>query len=148
MFISNCCAGYWTSWQMSWDCTFGALLLLGQLGLDLTGELVEVLVHTLHAESLGVEKTAVLPKEKVHISTWCATLIFFYVYFLIRINWLLVHHSHEAHSANMYATWLQSHLRKTDARFVISDLRSTPAKRKSATWAQLGFLMHFYEMWS
>lgn len=49
---------------MSRDSSLGALPLLGQLGLDLMGELVQVLVHTLHAEPLGVEKTAVLREEK------------------------------------------------------------------------------------
>lgn len=44
---------------MSQDDGLGALLLLGQLGLDLLGELVQVLVHAPHAEPLGVEKAAV-----------------------------------------------------------------------------------------
>lgn len=35
------------------------LLLFGQLGLNLWRELLQVLVHTLHAEPLGVEQTAV-----------------------------------------------------------------------------------------
>lgn len=51
----------WTSGQMSRDGSPGALLLLlGQLGLNLMWELVQVLVHTPHAEPLGVEDTAVL----------------------------------------------------------------------------------------
>lgn len=53
---------------MSRDSSLGALLLLGQLGPDLLGKLVQVLLHTLHAESLGVEKAAVLMgggKERV-----------------------------------------------------------------------------------
>lgn len=44
---------------MSGDGSLRALLLLGQLGLDLMRELLQVFVHTLHAEPLGVEKTAV-----------------------------------------------------------------------------------------
>lgn len=43
------------------------MLLLGQLGLDLMGELVQVLIHTLHAEPLGVEKTAVLTEKKARV---------------------------------------------------------------------------------
>lgn len=49
----------WTSCSMSRDGSLGALLLLGQLSLNLMGELVQVFVDTLHAEPLGVEKTAV-----------------------------------------------------------------------------------------
>lgn len=49
---------------MSRDGSLGTLLLLGQLGPDLLGELVQVLLHALHAEPLGVEKAAVLTGEK------------------------------------------------------------------------------------
>ena len=52
---------------MSRDGSLGALLLLGQLGLNLMGELVQVLVHTLHAEPLGVEKTAVLRRRESRV---------------------------------------------------------------------------------
>lgn len=53
---------------MSRDSGFGALLLLGELSLDLTGELVQVLVHTLHAEPLGVEETAFLTSENAEVN--------------------------------------------------------------------------------
>lgn len=51
---------------MSRDDSLGALLLLGQLSLNLMGELVQVLVHTLHAEPLCVEKTAVRSNTNTH----------------------------------------------------------------------------------
>lgn len=53
---------------MSRDGGFNALLLLGELSLDLRRELVQVLVHTLHAEPLGVEETAFLTSEKEEVS--------------------------------------------------------------------------------
>lgn len=49
----------WTYCPESGHSSLGALPLLGQLSLNLMRELVQVLVHTLHAEPLGVEKTAV-----------------------------------------------------------------------------------------
>lgn len=51
---------WWTSSLTSRDGGLGALLLLGQLSLDLMGKLVQVLLHTLHAEPLGVIETAFL----------------------------------------------------------------------------------------
>lgn len=45
---------------MSRDSGLGALVLLGQLSLDLMRELVQVLLHTFYAKSLGVKKTAAL----------------------------------------------------------------------------------------
>lgn len=69
---------------MSRDGCLGALLLLGQLGPDLMGELVQVLLHTLHAEPLGVEKAAVLTgggerKKRSCIKTLCFTFIYMHV---------------------------------------------------------------------
>lgn len=64
---------------MSRDGSLGALLLLGQLGLNLTGELVQVLAHTLHAKPLGVEKAAVLREEKAELSI---TALFLHKYWI------------------------------------------------------------------
>lgn len=49
---------------VSWDCCLGALLLLDQLELNLMGELVQVFIHTLQAEPLGVKNTAVLTERE------------------------------------------------------------------------------------
>ncbi len=65
----------------------GALLLLGQLGPNLMGELVQVLVHALHAEPLGVEETAVLTEREspesapFHTRTGCAQPHLFVCFF-------------------------------------------------------------------
>lgn len=53
---------WWASSLTSRDSGLRALLLLGQLSLDLMGKLVQVLLHTLHAEPLGVKETAFLTR--------------------------------------------------------------------------------------
>lgn len=69
--------------QKSWNICLWWLLFLGKLSLNMRGELVQVFVHTLHAESLGVEKaaarsntycdvaqTAVGSQDKEPLSVW------------------------------------------------------------------------------
>lgn len=57
---------------LSWDGSFGALLLPGQLGLNLVGELVQVFFHTLHAEPLRVEEAAFRSNTDTHAAQTAA----------------------------------------------------------------------------
>lgn len=46
------------------------------------GELVQVLIHTLHAEPLGVEKTAVLTEKKARVQYQMLAVSHNYYFFL------------------------------------------------------------------